>query len=168
MTKRSFGFDFGQLEGRSLVDQVQLLGDYIIELEELYLSTLSTGSKFLGGDFTPSEEAIAASFVQCSGVLRKDFLAQLLYGGRAEADQPKDATQDIRQFVSRLRKKFKPYAIEIMTIHGVGWSIDEHSMTKLRLLYKTPLGNNHNEPFRDSQSSFPPKYRTFPSDGTSL
>jgi hypothetical protein len=152
VVSRSFGFDFGQLKGLRLAEQVQLLSDHIIELESLYLAT-PTRPRFSGGDFTPAEATIAAALLR--GELTMEFLAQLLYGGRREIDQPRDARQNIRKFISRVRLKLRPYAVEIKTRHGVGWYLDYKSLANLKLLLVAAPSsrNDRNEPVRDSQSS---------------
>jgi two-component system cell cycle response regulator CtrA len=69
----------------------------------------------------------------------KALLHGLLYGNRLDADVAMEKIIDV--FICKLRKKLKPYGIEVETIWGHGYAMHEPSKEILNRMIKAE-GNN--------------------------
>lgn len=127
-------FDFDQLQGLPFTRQIELLSDYIIELEALFGLGPSVESAF-GGLLSPSEEAIALAFLSNKGRVTLAMLEHLLYGGRRADRVPSNPSMSIRQFVCRMRIKLRPYNVGVpYDFRARHWRMTETSLANLRLL----------------------------------
>ncbi len=78
---------------------------------------------------TGSEAAVLRALVGHDGVLTKQRMMDLVYADRPN-DEPQSKIIDV--FVCKLRRKLKPYALEIGTVWGQGYQMDRVSAERLK------------------------------------
>jgi hypothetical protein len=162
---RKHGFDFDQLDGMPLTKQVEVLSDYIYELEEQFLTKRRPVKRFPKINFWPAEETIAVALVESSNrSVRSEQIIHLLYGGRAEGDQPRDPMLTIRQFIARIRKRLRPFNIELKTAHGYGWYMEKPDFDNFKAFY-VAWDNEEENGSRSSAQLHDPQHRSVPGDG---
>lgn len=88
---------------------------------------------------TQSEERIFACLLANRRTTRQQLLTAAYRFGSDEPD-----TKIIDVYICKIRQKLKPYGIEIMTIWGIGYFIEEPRRKELRALYGAkPLTLDH-------------------------
>lgn len=105
----------------------EMLRARIAQLEEALFATDSF--------VAPAAWGLSRLEAQVFGVLlarplaRKDTIMQALYAGRA-GDPPEDNICDL--WICKLRRKLRPFGIEIKTAWGQGWMLEPETRAALR------------------------------------
>ncbi len=81
---------------------------------------------------TSSEASLLRALIGHDGVMTKQRIMDLIYANRID-EQPEIKIVDV--FVCKLRRKLKPYALEIITVWGRGYQMDAVSAERLKTWY---------------------------------
>ena len=107
-----------ELSGRNA-----LLEERIADLEALLSEELPD---FLSSDLTRTEATVASLLLR-RPIVTRDAIMTFMYSTRADAPSVKIA--DV--FICRLRRKLKPYGIEIETVWGRGYRLTKEGRQML-------------------------------------
>ncbi|WP_315792281.1 MULTISPECIES: helix-turn-helix domain-containing protein [unclassified Bradyrhizobium] len=119
---------------RRLTDRVAELEDVIgIGTDDVDLIKLATGLQ-------PAKCRILGMLRKNRGIVSTWVLFDALYGGRPECDQPKSG-KTIHVAVSGLRADLRllNIGVNVTTVHGMGYQMDEPSRVKLGELMQAQL-----------------------------
>jgi len=107
----------------ALREKIELLEEENRQLKELLEPKFSADPKW---GLTGSETRVLGYLVQRQSVTN-EFLIDALYMGSAANKIPDDPSNMLKVWICRLRRKLKPFDIEINTEWGVGYFISaEH------------------------------------------
>lgn len=116
--------------GRRVEDleaELERLGEYVAELERIAFATDWTPPPEWG--LTPCQERIFGLLL-ARGRATHAQIATALYGLRPVGEIRGRETIDMH--LSKLRKRLRPFAVEILTIWGVGLGLDAETRERLR------------------------------------
>lgn len=107
----------------SLLDH-DVLVERIIQLEDELGRDFEIHPRY---NLTTSEMALLGAIYGTKGVCSKDHAYTVLYG--MHDDPPEQKIMDV--FVCKLRRKLRPHGVEIKTIWGRGWYLEEEDRAKV-------------------------------------
>ncbi len=105
------------LKVQSLIDENEILRERIKQLEACIISDEPVPAEF---NLTKTEKNILRVLIRCN-LANRDKIFAALYAERYD-DPPDDKLADV--FICKIRRKLKPFGIEIKTTWGEGWSLD--------------------------------------------
>lgn len=119
-----------ELEARIKVleDENEELREKVRQLEEQQRGTRPMPLEF---GLTGSEERMLAILLSRDGAVTKETFLNLMYGGLPD-DEPELKIIDV--FICKLRKKLKPFDIEVTTIWGRGYILGPAEKKKIRAM----------------------------------
>lgn len=114
----------------SLLDR-DILVERIIQLEELLGLELEFHPRY---NLTTSEAALLGAIAKGNPVCTKDHAYTVLYG--MHNDPPEAKILDV--FVCKLRRKVRQYGIDIKTVWGRGWYLEDEDRAKVEAMRFKP------------------------------
>lgn len=116
----------------SIIDILKRENEELRE-QNAYLKRCMGGfdTSFVMFGFTGSEYRVFAALMEREA-LSKDQILAISYADRLDADLPEPKIVDV--FVCKIRKKLRPFDVEIRTIWGRGYSITAEMKAAVRAL----------------------------------
>ena len=111
--------------------EVQALRDRVEELEDLIGLRVPAPRSDMP-HLTGIEYKLAGVLLR-GGIVSQEYALRAIYGARPEADHPEVKIIDV--FICELRKKLRPFDIEIKNQFAVGFYLDDKSRAKLKALF---------------------------------
>jgi len=128
--------DKESLRVQQLKRRITELEDRIQQFEEIFGQLSAQRARFKFTYFTATEEKYLGLLWSRKGVVVPKFaIFNLIYGGLPDGDQPEDP-KIIDVVVCHIRKKLKPFGVEISTMWGRGFYFDDENRAKLAVLIK--------------------------------
>lgn len=123
------------------MSELERLRDRVAELEDATGLTAKVPRHLIPRDLISGARVASPMVCRVIGILLtrdfgdRDALFSTLYGAKHEDEQPDIKCLDIH--VSQARRGLRSLGVEIKTLYGRGWYMDEANKTKLRALIKT-------------------------------
>jgi two-component system cell cycle response regulator CtrA len=125
-------FAVEKMSDEQLRAHVRSLQDRVEQLEYLLLEIPKHDVKFKFCHLTPTEERYLGMVYTQSFVCTKEAILIGVYGGLPECDVPEMKIIDV--IFCKIRKKLKPFGVQIETIWGRGYFLDPENRAKMRAL----------------------------------
>lgn len=130
-------------ENGELRERISFLEEQVLQLKEMLIPTTWQAPRILR--LTTFESLILEALYHAGNIVSTKRLKDVLYYFRSDGDVP--IGNGLQVFMSRLRRKVKPYGITIDTIHGRGYLLTPESFVILKAMgyHKTNLEENPKE-----------------------
>src|ERR1700756_4442183 len=113
-----------------MTSELQRLRDRVTELEDLLgLSEDDVSLLKAALPLTPSECRMLATLRKKRGAACRNWLYDVLYGARPECDQPDPKIIEV--MISKIRPKLRAVNIEIKTVWGYGYMMEDADRKRL-------------------------------------
>lgn len=114
---------------RELLNRIEELEARVESLEAVSLAEVPSD---LAGVLTSTEARLLGFLVRKPGVVSKQQLMELLYEQRSSGEVPETKVVDV--FVCKIRRKLKPFGIDVATVWGQGYCLAAPDRARLKAL----------------------------------
>lgn len=107
-------------------DEIETLRERVRQLEERLAPQFAVPVEWA----LTGKEALMFAALVARGEASKQALMDALYSDKPDGDEPEIKIVDV--FICKLRKKLRPYGIEIQTIWGRGYALPDEVRARFR------------------------------------